>query len=242
MKKKIKKFHIYGERNSGTNFLRSAIDKNFKLEDNPISNKHFWNKENNLELHTDTAILVIIRNVFDWINSMYHSPYHLQPELKKPKNKLDFLNKEFWSFFDEHTSSVTKRFPSKSGLEIMKDRNLHTKERYKNIFEARYIKYNYMLELSQENKHIYFLKYEDLNEEYEKNIKLISEHYNIKLKTDCRSKYYCRGHKIKAINSYRGFTKKVARFLTKNREKIFKDDEISQHPNFNQQLENKFGY
>lgn len=223
----IKKFCIFGERNSGTNFLHTAIEKNFELDFKQIGNKHFWNKTDNLELHTDTAIIVIIRNVFDWINSMHRSPFHLQTELRNPKNKLDFLNKEFWSYFDEHTHGYA------SGLEIMRDRHLDTKERYKNIFEARYVKYNYLFELSEsKNDHIFFLKYEDLNEEYEKTMKRIAEYYDITFKNS----------EIQSVDSYRGFENSKKMTERKPKPNIFSEVEITSHKDFNLMMETKFGY
>lgn len=228
MKNKIKNFFIMGERNSGTNFLHKSIEKNFNLTFNKIHGKHFWNKEKNLELHSDTAIIVIIRNVFDWINSMFHSPFHLQPELKNPKNKLDFLNKKFWSFYDD-----VELHGKMLGKEILQDRHIHTNEIYKNIFEARYVKYNYLLELSEvKNSHIYFLKYEDLNDKYEKTMKCIADYYDITFKNS----------EIKYVHCYRGFqtSKKITE--TKSKPKIFSEEEITSHADFDLMMETKFGY
>lgn len=228
MKNKIKNFCIIGERNSGTNFLHTSIEKNFNLTFNKIHGKHFWNKEKNLELHSDTAIIVIIRNVINWINSMYHSPFHLQPELKNPKNKLDFLNKKFWSFYD-NAEKNGKMF----GKEILADRHLDTKERYKNIFEARYVKYNYLFELSEsKNDHIFFLKYEDLNEEYEKTMKHIAEYYDITFKNS----------EIQSVDSYRGYETSKKMSEIKPKPKIFSEEEITSHKDFDLMMETKFGY
>jgi len=50
------------------------------------------------------------------------------------EEKLDeFLNKEFWSFYDNEGNRDTSK-------EIMIDRNIYTGKRYKNIFELRHTK------------------------------------------------------------------------------------------------------
>lgn len=225
---KIKNFCILGERNSGTNFLHTAIELNFGLKNQEVCNKHFWRNESELEKHETTAIIVIIRNIFDWINSMHRSPFHLQPELKSPKNKLDFLNKQFWSVYDnadEHGKWV--------GNEIIEDRHLITHNKYKNIFQARYIKYEHIIRLQkQNNNHIYLIKYEDLNDEYEKNMKLIADYYGIKFKHS----------EIKKVNTYRGFKKSQKMIDIKPKPKIFSETEITSHKDFNLNKEIKFGY
>ena len=224
---KIKNFCILGERNSGTNFLHSAVDLNFELKYKQVCNKHFWRNETRLEDYTNLAVIVIIRNLFDWINSMHHSPFHLQPELKHPKNKLDFLNKQFWSVYDdvnEHGKWV--------GREIQEDRHLVTGTRYKNILQARYVKYSHFLRLMESNNHIYLIKYEDLNGEYEKNMKLIADYYGIKFKDS----------EIKKVNTYRGFKKSQKMIDIKPKPKIFSETEITSHEDFNLNKEIEFGY
>jgi len=45
---------------------------------------------------------------------------------------------------------------------------IYTKNRYKNIYELRKVKYDYLLnDLPKKVKHYYFLKYEDLRDDYE---------------------------------------------------------------------------
>ena len=225
---KIKNFCILGERNSGTNFLHSAIKLNFELKYKKICHKHFWRIENQLSLLKNTAILVIVRNIHDWINSMYQSTFHLQPELKNPKNKFDFLNKQFWSVYDdvnEHGNWYDQ--------EIQEDRHLVTGARYKNIFQARYTKYNQILKLlTNDNSHIYLLKYEDLNEGYDKNLRLISAHYNLKFNDSV----------INKVNTYRGFKKSEKMINIQSKPKIFTELEITSHPDFSLNNEMQLGY
>lgn len=81
------------------------------------------------------------------------------------KEKLnEFLNKEFWSFTDNHGNRDTTK-------EIMQDRNIYTGKRYKNIFELRYTKIKWMLEdLPNKVKNCIFIRYEDLINDFNKTL------------------------------------------------------------------------
>jgi hypothetical protein len=94
-KSKINKIKIFGERNSGTNFLSQLIKNNVK-EINILSSyynggsgwKHGFPK---LELFDDinsTLFIFIIRDLNTWIKSMYFNNYHYI----KPTNINDFIN------------------------------------------------------------------------------------------------------------------------------------------------------
>ena len=223
--KNFKKFCILGERNSGTNFLCSAILNNFDLSLSEPCNKHFWRKETNFP--KNVIIIGIVRNIFHWVNSMYHSPYHLQPDLKKPKNKFDFLNNSFYSIYD------IKEEHKNYGKEILDDRHIYTNLKYKNIFEARYTKYGFLLPmLTCSNKNFYFIKYENLNENYEDEINKISNHFEINL----------LNKKIKQVDTYRGFPKSEKMINVKRKPIIFSEQEIKSHPDYNNEKEIKFGY
>jgi hypothetical protein len=71
-----------------------------------------------------------------------------------------FLNNEWYSIHEEG---------EEKGSEMMDDRNIYTGERYKNIFEMRSTKYKYLLtDMKTKVKHYYFIRYEDLLNDYQK--------------------------------------------------------------------------
>lgn len=127
----IKKYTIYGERCSGTNYLEELMLANFDVELTwEYGWKHFFGFKD--LSNTDEVLFIgIIRNLCDWINSLYREKHHLKPELTKDVDS--FLNNSFYSF-DENNN------------EIMEDRHIETKKRYKNIFELRQVKNNFLLE------------------------------------------------------------------------------------------------
>ncbi len=92
--------------------------------------KHFFGFHN-LQNSDDVLFIGIIRNLEDWINSLFIHKYHLASHLT---NNIDaYLKDTFWS--------VTKQ-----NNEIMADRHIETGERYKNIFELRLIKNKFLIE------------------------------------------------------------------------------------------------
>ena len=124
----MKEVTIYGERCSGTNYLEELLMTNFDV--NITWNygwKHFFGF-NDLS-NTDNILFIgIVRNLYDWINSLYRERHHL-PHVE---NIDSFLNCEFYSIDDNK--------------EIMVDRNMETNKRYKNIFELRLVKNRFLIE------------------------------------------------------------------------------------------------
>jgi len=73
----MKKVTIYGERCSGTNYLEELLLLNFDVETVwDYGWKHFFGF-NDLTNSDDTLFIGIIRNLEDWINSLYREKHHL---------------------------------------------------------------------------------------------------------------------------------------------------------------------
>jgi hypothetical protein len=148
----IKKVTIYGERCSGTNYLEELLVANFDVE--IVWNygwKHFFGF-NDLSDSDDVLFIGIIRNVNDWVNSLYREKHHIPEE--NLKNEDAFLNNEFYSI------DLSKN-------EIMTDRNLETKERYKNIFELRHIKNKFLVEtMPKLAKNYLLITYDNLRNDF----------------------------------------------------------------------------
>ena len=127
----ITKIQIYGERCSGTNYLEELLLLNFDVEIIwSYGWKHFFGF-NDVSNSDDVLFIGIIRNLEDWINSLYREKHHLPVELTK--NIDAYLNNTFYSI-------------EENGNEMMNDRNIETNERYKNIFELRHIKNKFLIE------------------------------------------------------------------------------------------------
>jgi hypothetical protein len=191
----ITHFTIFGERCSGTHFLQHAIANNFAIK-YIKGEKHFFgntqyykdvisaaSSPNELTRHERECIelynnrpenvlaFAIVRDPIEWINSFYKIKHHVPKSNREPIER--FISCEFYSIYDE------------CDKEYMGDRNWKTKERYRNIFELRKLKCQYMLEeLPKKYIHYYFLRYEDLLTNYETVIDQIHRAFNLTRKTE----------------------------------------------------------
>jgi hypothetical protein len=133
-------FTIYGERHCGTKLLQDLIIRNFKM---PITwdygFKHWFGfcDKSVLEKADNTLFIGIVRSPYDWIMAMKKTPYHLKISKQQPIQ--DLLFKEWCSFDDDNNQ------------EIIHDRNYITGNRYKNIFEMRSCKLNYLINYMDSN-------------------------------------------------------------------------------------------
>ena len=137
-----------------------------------FGNKHFFGfyDFNNNEKEDETFFIGIIRNPIEWIDSFVKKPHHIPDQNKESIHA--FLFNSFYSLYDD-----TK-------LEIMEDRNLLTKtERYKNIFELRKVKNDFLSKTMPEKvKHYLLIRYEDLRDNYNKLLEFIEMKFKLKRK------------------------------------------------------------
>jgi len=204
----LKKYTIYGERCSGTNYLQNIINANFDVSLTwKYGHKHFFGFQNEeLKNSDDTLFICIVRNLPDWINSFYRTLHHLPILYKKglsDKEKLDeFLNKEFFSVNDYCYDY--KRWDK----ELLEDRNIYTGKRYKNIFELRHTKLKWLIEdLPNKVKNYVFIRHEDLLNDFKNTLIKIKKKglkvkdniefpINIKTYKNTKQKYVKKQNKI----------------------------------------------
>jgi hypothetical protein len=144
----LRKVTIYGERCSGTNYLEELLTTNFNVE---IVWKYGWKHFfgfSDLSETDDVLFIGIVRNITDWVNSLYRDRYHLPNELVA--TIPNFLNNSFYSIYDDKT-------------ENMHDRNIETNNRYKNIFELRHVKNKFLVDtMPTLVKNYLLITYDDL--------------------------------------------------------------------------------
>ena len=187
MAAQIKKFAILGERCSGTNFLEESISSNFNITHTiEHGNKHFFcfNKFDNVNTD-DTLFIGIIRNPIYWLNSFSKEMHHV-PEINR-KTLYHFLFNEFYSVSDEintaNNDSVffmnSKPYTYKYNT-IPEDLNYVTGKKYKNIFEMRKLKNNYLINVMPTKVNNYILiNYEDLLYNYEQTLSDLKMKFNL---------------------------------------------------------------
>jgi|694.fasta_scaffold49250_6 hypothetical protein len=166
------KISIFGERHSGTNFLENCFKQKFGLERTSyFDNKHFfgWCKPETITYHRmslHTLFTGIVRNPYDWIMAMINLPHHIHPH--RLQNIESFLLSEWYSTDFHHN-------------EILTDRNYQTKNRYKNIFEMRTLKYKYLSEIMPViAKNYMLLSYDSFLKNYHNYLNIISNRFYLK--------------------------------------------------------------
>lgn len=172
----LKKFTIYGERGSGTNYLEDLIRLNFDAHLSwDYGWKHFFGfQDEKLKNSNNTLFICIVRNLPDWINSFFRYKHHIPLKFIKnvPQSELvePFLNDEFFSVNDAKHNFKTW------SEELMTDRNIYTGERYKNIYELRHTKIKWMIEdLPKKVNNYIFIRYEDLIDNFEETMTKIKD-------------------------------------------------------------------
>lgn len=192
----IRYFTILGERCSGTHFLQHAILQNFhfsymKGEKHFFGNREFRDLLSNvasakiLSLHekqmcaidlippNELLTICIVRDPVEWIDSFFKRKHHVPPENRESIDR--FLSSEFYSIYEE---------PPKKGDEIMEDRNWQTKERYRDLFELRRMKCQYLCDTAKHTiGRYFFLRYEDLRDHYEKTLETIQTLFQLRRKS-----------------------------------------------------------
>ena len=192
----LKYFTIYGERCSGTNFLMQSIRENFNIEyTTKYCWKHFFGHyqfENNEE-ENDTLFIGIIREPISWIDSFFKKKHHLPDENRS--NIHSFLFNQFYSIYED------------TYTEIKEDRNMITNERYKNIFELRKIKNNFLInEMKNRVKNYVLIRYEDLRDNYDVILNFLKNKFNLNK--------IGNGDKYIEILNYKGIPNKL--YIPKN--------------------------
>jgi hypothetical protein len=190
----IRYFTILGERCSGTHFLQHAILSNFdgltylKGEKHFFGNKEFRDKRGGdpatMTLHEkqmleidrvspdELLVVSIVRHPVEWVDSFYKRKHHVPPQNREPAKR--FMTCEFYSIYEEGP---------RKGMEIMEDRNWRTKERYRHLFELRAEKIAYLREeVPKRAKHHWFLRYEDLRDDYQTTLEKIESQFGLRRK------------------------------------------------------------
>jgi len=221
----LKNVVIYGERCSGTNYLEELLSFNF--EANRIEHKYGWKHFFGFHSYEDTddiLFICIVRGPIEWLNSFFRNPHHLPYSHRN--NIYNFLNKEIFSFYDYSDNRDERK-------EIMEDRNIYTKERYKNIFEMRYTKLKYLVEdLPKKVKNFILIRYEDLFYDFGYTMNQI-KNCNLEVKQGISFPVNTDNYKKDPNTKF---------YIEKKNPYIISKEMIYKNPNFKPQFEKRLGY
>jgi hypothetical protein len=162
----IKNIKVYGERNSGTEYLEKLLIKNLKninLFKNKYTDKTGWKhgfpRLNTFDNIDETLFIFIIRDVKSWLISMFKNPYHIN----EYKNIYKFI-------------SLPLRNIGNSKHDVIKYDNEKGK-----ILNIRYKKIRAYQNFFDKVPHAIIINLSDLQKNYKKFFFFLNEKYNIEL-------------------------------------------------------------
>lgn len=171
----VRKVTIFGERCSGTNYLEELVTANFDVEICwNFGWKHFFNidtikrgvQHNNNDT-SDILFICIVRNVKDWLNSLYKTPHHL-PQCMLHKGVDYFLSSTAYSVDTLSVKEDGSNDVFAKEIEKKDDWHIYSNVRYKNIFELRYTKIKFLtLDLPRLVQNVFYIRHEDLCNHFE---------------------------------------------------------------------------
>ena len=187
----ITNFAILGERCSGTNYLEEVIKLNFGLKYTTMyGNKHFFCFTDYSQFRDvdNTLFIGIVRNPIYWLNSFSKELYHVSNDNRK--NLKTFLFNEFCSVCNEidiNNQQDNKNFflignkPYVKHYDVNKnDLNYKTGNKYKNIFELRNEKNNYLMKIMPTKvKNYVLINYENLLFNFENTLDLLKKNFDL---------------------------------------------------------------
>ena len=96
----IRRFHVFGQRCSGTNALTRLIERNFPdLQFCESAGFKHWFVPADRAIAPDAVVVVIAREVGEWLHSLHAQPWHARPELAKLPFS-HFIRAEWQSIWD----------------------------------------------------------------------------------------------------------------------------------------------
>lgn len=183
----IKNIKIFGERNSGTNFLSQLITKN--ISGINLCNHHYkcktgWKhgfpKLNRFKNLNQTLFVFIIRDLESWVKSMYNNPY----SYKRPTNINRF---------------ITKTLPIN---DHRKDHDVNiNKAEKQNVIKLRYAKIKHYKMFFERVPNAIFINLKDLQENNNKFLQFLKKTYSLNVSNNiCKILSHTKNSNIKNKN------------------------------------------
>jgi hypothetical protein len=176
--KKIEQFKIIGERCSGTYYVQRLIEHNLDIpHTNEYGHKHFWGTRK--EKYPKNLLLVcVVREPYSWLQSFFEKKWHIPKHLQKTDFKT-FIQSEIYSVKDENIPSIA----GDVGSEILADRSYITRRRFKNIFDLRHTKMNFLFhEFPSMCSNMIIVRLEDFQANFIKSLSDIAHEFEIPTK------------------------------------------------------------
>ena len=169
----IRRFQVYGERCSGTNFLIKLMEANVASATftEEFGFKH-WFVPDDLALPSDTLGLVIAREPRAWLQSLHEKAWHHPPEVKA-MGFSDYIREEWVCIWDDPWLPVRPDDP-RWMTEMTHERHPATGERVRDALAMRALKAENFAGLEARSDAFAWLRYEDLRADPEGFLRALS--------------------------------------------------------------------
>jgi hypothetical protein len=171
-------YTIFGERNSGTLYLRRILHSYLELQwTQRFGFKHWFIKDHfprgrpnsttdneclePLETGNDTLFIVIVRNPYDWCGAMAAKPYHIVGYSRA--SQYDFLSGKYLASQNFLPSDHGPQSPSPWYPE--EGTNIYFIEEAENLVELRNLKNEHFYGLRSRVRHFHLVRQENLEED-----------------------------------------------------------------------------
>ena len=131
----ITRYQVFGERSSGTNFVKRLIGRNTGLTPmEELGWKHGF--PHMTAIPRDVAVICVVRNAEDWVQSMFSKPWHCPPAMQQMPFS-DFIRAEWDTIADRPRYFPLIETLGGAGAPLQLDRHPLTGRRFSNIFDLR---------------------------------------------------------------------------------------------------------
>lgn len=130
------RFHVLGERSSGTNLLKTLLKRNTAMHPSEaLGWKHGFPVS--VGIPDNLTAICVFRNAADWAISLYKRPWHVHPDLQTLPFS-DFIRAEWHAIIDRTTDfDLVHPELHVDGADLQYDRHPLTGKRFENIFALR---------------------------------------------------------------------------------------------------------
>jgi hypothetical protein len=189
----IECIQVFAQRGSGSNYLQALIKKNFSIpETYRYGHKHFpiWahapldsqrgSYAQNEDFYTldhneNCLFIVIVREPYDWIRSLYSAPHHSRGSLRRMSFRR-FIRSP-WRLDERDPSVIEEKMKNP-----LTDKDPFTGLDFQSALYLRTAKLRTFLALKDKVHHIYYINYEVLQKHPKQVLQEISELFDIPTK------------------------------------------------------------
>ncbi|MEI8301485.1 MAG: hypothetical protein WCG10_07770 [Chlamydiota bacterium] len=236
---KIERVQFFAERCSGSNYVEALFKENtFLQECFAYGWKHFpaWidmssikNEQEDLSDfftlgHSENCLFIIVfRNPYDWIRSLYLAPHHSAKNLRKI-NFTKFVRTP-WKLDEKDPTTQAEKTKN-----FLVDKNPRTSKNFKNALRLRSAKIQTLLNLKRHVSNVYYINYESFRDHPKEVLQEISEIFDIKTKEP-----------FVDIKEYKG-DKSLGKYKQKKYNHLFMNDLFYINGELDRKLERQINY